>query len=232
MTKYFLTLLACLSVSLSQAQSSGTNLMKTAYSMPSRDYVMLQIGYDNWTNLPDSIKVSGLGRALNAYLCYDFPIAKSNFSFAAGLGIGSSNIFLKDQQIILTDTTSYIQFVAEKEAYKKYKLSTAYIEAPFEIRFFSNKENRNEGVKIALGLKVGTLLASHTKGKRTYNNKPIIEKVNTKRYLETWRYAATARIGYGNFSLYGSYNLGGLFKVNSGPENVRPYSIGICLSGL
>ena len=200
--------------------------------MPSRDYVMLQVGYDTWVNAPDSVKISGLGRSFNAYLCYDFPIMKSNFSFAAGVGISSSNVFFKDQEIVLTDTTSYIRFRPETEAYKKYKMSIAYLEAPFELRFFSNKENRNKGFKIGVGLKVGTLLSAHTKGKRTFNNKPIIEKVSTKRYLETWRYAVTGRIGYGNFSVFGSYNLNGLFKVNSGPENVRPVSIGICLSGL
>jgi hypothetical protein len=219
-------------VSIAHAQTSSAGKTKSTYSMPSRDYVMLQLGYDTWTNFPDSIKVGGLGRAFNAYLCYDFPIMKSNFSFAAGLGIGNSNIYLKNQQVVLTDTTGYIQFVPESLPYKKYKLSTSYIEAPFEVRYFSNKENRNEGIKVALGLKVGTLLAAHTKGKRTLNSKPIVEKVNTKRYLESWRYAATARIGYGNFSVFGSYNLGGVFKVNSGPENVRPISIGICLSGL
>jgi len=215
-----------------QAQSSDSKTGKSAYSMPSRDFLMLQFGYDNWTNAPDSIKVSGFGRAFNAYLCYDFPIMKSNFSFAAGVGVGTSNIYFKDQEVRLTDTSSSISFIPETQAYKKYKLTTAYIEAPFEIRYFGNKENRNKGFKVAIGMKVGTLLSAHTKGKRTYNSKPIIEKVNTKRYLETWRYAATGRIGYGNFSVFGSYNLGGLFKVNSGPENVRPYSIGICLSGL
>ncbi len=232
MMKYIFTLVALISFSISQAQTASSKLAKSAYSMPSRDYVMLQFGYDNWTNVPDSIKVTGLGRAFNAYICYDFPIMKSNFSFAAGIGIGTSNIFLKDQEIVLTDTASYIQFIPETKSYKKYKLATSYIEAPFEIRYFSNKENRNQGIKVAVGLKVGTLLSAHTKGKRTLNSKPIIEKVNTKRYLESWRYAATARIGYGNFSVFGSYNLGGVFKVNSGPENVRPYSIGICLSGL
>ncbi len=233
MNRFVLTIFAVLAFTVSNAQSSpSAALAKSAYSMPSRDYVMLQFGYDNWTNLPDSIKVTGIGRAFNAYLCYDFPIMKSNFSFAAGAGVGTSSIFLKDQQIVLTDTSSAISFIPETQPYKKYKLTTAYLEAPFEIRYFSNKENRNQGLKVALGLKVGTLLSSHTKGKRTLNSKPIIEKTNTKRYLESWRYAATARIGYGNFSVYGTYNLGGLFKVNAGPENVRPYSIGICLSGL
>lgn len=232
MKKFLLSLTLLLSVLGAGAQDNPESGTKSGFAMPSRDFVMLQFGYDTWTNLPDSVKIGGLGRSFNTYLCYDFPIMKSNFSFAAGVGVSSSNIYFKDQEVILADTVSQIQFIPETRAYKKYKLSTAYLEAPFEIRFFGNKENRNKGFKMGVGLKVGTLLSSHTKGKRVYNNKPIIEKVNTKRYLETWRYAATVRIGYGNFSVFGAYNLNGLFKVNAGPENVRPISIGICLSGL
>ena len=165
-------------------------------------------------------------------MCYDFPLAKSNFSFAAGAGIAVSNVYLKNQVINLTDTSTQILFMPETVDYKKYKMSTAYLEVPFELRFFANKENRNKGFKASIGLKVGALVSSHTKGKRTFNNKPVIEKVSTKRYLETVRYAGTLRLGYGNFSVYGQYSIGNLFKVNNGPENVRPYQIGICITGL
>jgi hypothetical protein len=232
MTKYFLTLLAFFAIAESRAQTSNTDLNKSNYSMPSRDYVMLQFGYEGWNGAPDSIKTGGIGRSFNAYLCYDFPLAKSNFSFAAGAGIAVSNIYFKNQTVTINDTNSQIQFVPEIIDYKKYKLSTAYLEAPFELRFFGNKENRNKGFKASVGLKVGALISSHTKGKRTYNSKPIIEKVSTKRYIETIRYSATARIGYGNFSLYGQYSIGNLFRVGSGPENVRPYQIGLCITGL
>ncbi len=217
---------------LGQAQKSWFSTKSSTYAKPSRDYTMLQLGYENWANVPDSIKIGGLGRFFNGYICYDFPITKSNFSFAAGAGIGVSNIYLKDQTILLTDTTSYIQFLPEQVNYKKYKLTTAYLEAPFELRYFSDMTDRNKGIKVAVGLKVGTLLSTHTKSKRTANNKPLIEKVNTKRYIESWRYALTARVGYGNFSLYGSYSLSNMFKVNAGPENVKPFQIGLCISGL
>lgn len=232
MTKFLSTallLFTCLSL-FAQTETDPT---RKAYSMPSRDYVMIQIGTEQWGNKPDSISTTTLGRVLNAYLCYDFPISKSNFSFAAGIGIGTSNIYFKNQVVALADTTPAIQFRPETTpAYKKFKLNTAYVEAPFELRFFANKDNRNVGFKAALGLRVGALISSHTKGKYTYNNKPIIDKVVTKRYIETWRYAATLRLGYGNFSVYGAYSISNLFRTNSGPENIRPIQIGVALTGL
>lgn len=231
MNRIIISLLAIIMCNSSQAQTNSSTT-KDSYKMPSRDYVMIQIGYDNWHNAPDSINITGLGRSFNAYLCYEFPILKSNFSFVAGLGIANSNIYFKNQEVVLNGDKSYVTFIKETEDYKKYKLATTYIDAPFEIRFFGNKENRNKGAKVALGLKVGTLLDAHTKGKRVYNNKPIVEKVITKRYIDAWRFAATARIGYGNFSVFGSYNLNNFFRTASGPADIRPYSIGICLSGL
>lgn len=233
MTKYILAAILLIGLHSTASAQEESNQAKKAYSMPSRDYVMIQIGTEQWTNTPDSIKMTTLGRVFNAYLCYDFPIAKSNFSFAAGVGMGTSNIYFKNQILNISDTTPAIQFLPESTpAYKKYKLTTAYVEAPFELRFFGNKENRNVGFKAAIGLRVGALISSHTKGKYTLNNKPIIDKVVTKRYIETWRYAATLRLGYGNFSIYGAYNISNLFRVNSGPENIRPVQVGITLSGL
>jgi len=211
--------------------SSGN---KSGIQKPSRDFVMLQFTYENWLNAPDSINISGLGRGFNAYLCYDWPLGKSNFSFAAGVGIGTSNIYFNNQQLVFTDTGSagsQVSFIDEQRDYKKYKLTTAYFEAPFELRFFSNKENRNKGFKAAAGLRVGTLVGAHTKGRYNVEGVKVVEKINTKRYLENWRFAATLRLGYGNFSVMGTYNLNGLFKPNAGPE-VTPYSVGICITGL
>ncbi len=210
-----------------------SNKSTSPYSKPSRDYFMFQLGYDGWSNTPDSVNIGGLSRSANVYLCYDFPIKNSNFSFAAGAGIGTSGLFFQDQKVIIDDTLTQIQFVdVEEDTYKKFKYALAYAEVPFELRYFTNKQNRNKGFKAAIGLKVGALINAHTKGKRIYNNKPIWEKVSTRRFLETYRAAGTLRMGYGNFSVYGAYHINSLFRVGNGPEGVQPYSIGVCISGL
>lgn len=207
---------------------------KSEVSKPSRDFVMLQFTYEGWNNAPDSLDLKSFGRGFNGYLCYDFPIKKSSFSFAAGIGVGTSNIYFNDQQIVLNDTgalAGQVRFVPETVNYKRYKLSTAYLEAPFELRYFGNKENRNKGFKAAIGLRVGTLVGAHTKGIRTVDGSKVAEKVNTRRYLDTWRFGATARVGYGNFTLFGSYNLNSLYKEGSGPQ-FTPFSVGLCITGL
>lgn len=231
-------LLAIVSLTILGTNASAQEVVKdksdkkrSEISKPSRDFLMLQFVYSGWQNAPDSIKAGGLNRGFNAYLCYDFPIKKSHFSFAAGIGISTDNVYLNDQEIVLTDndTAAQARFIPESKAYKRYKLNTTYLEAPFELRFFGNKINRNKGFKAAVGLRVGTLLGASTKGKEDVTK--IVYKTNTKNFIETWRFAGTVRLGYGNFTLLGTYNLTNLYKDNQGPP-ITPYSIGLCITGL
>lgn len=227
----------CLSC-FSFGQDVKTDNGKKNIIKPSRDFVMLNLTYDGWANVPGDIKIGGISRGISGYLCYDFPIAKSHFSFAAGLGLSSNNIYFKDQVAVMNTGSGAIQFqnvdtVDGNNFYKKSKLNTTYLEAPFELRFFANKENRNRGFKAALGMHVGLLVGAHTKVKHSAPDmsEVIVEKVNTRRYLQTWRFAPSLRIGWGNFSLYGTYNISQLFNAGAGPE-IFPYSVGICISGL
>ncbi len=217
-------------------EATGATAIKESNKRPSRDFVMLQLTYENWNGTPDSVKLTGFGRGFNGYINYDFPIKKSNFSFAAGLGLSVSNVYFDDQKVEMNKVSDQIIFQnvdtsENTNLYKKNKLMTTYLEAPFELRFFSNKDDRNKGFKAAIGMRVGVLLGATAKTKHTLVGPAIVEKVSTKRYVQTWRFAPTVRIGWGNFSVYGSYNISQLFNPGQGPE-VYPYSIGICLSGL
>jgi hypothetical protein len=202
---------------------------------PSRDFLMVQLTYENWGGKPDSVKIKGIGRGISAYLCYDFPIQKSNFSVAAGIGVGAQNIYFDNQLLVMNTGASAVSFKnvdsSGTNTYKKSKLTTAFLEVPLELRFFADKTNRNRGFKAAIGMKIGLLLDAHTKDKNTVQGVTITEKFATKTYFETWKFAPTARIGWGNFSLYGSVNVTQLFKSGEGPS-VYPYSVGLAITGL
>lgn len=214
-----------------EATKSGNNAEKNKISKPSRDFLMLEFVYNGWLDAPDSIKTKGFGRGFNGYLCYDFPIKKSHFSFAAGVGISTGNIYLDGQEVIVTDKDSNAQarFVPETINYKRYKVNTTYLEAPFELRFFGNKNNRNKGFKTAVGLRVGTLIGAKTRGRE--DGIKFNYQTNTKAFLETWRFSTSFRIGYGNFSAVGTYNLTPFYKDLQGPP-ITPFSIGLCITGL
>lgn len=205
------------------------------------DHFMIQLASDQWLNAPDSIKdhIKGLSRGLNVYVMLDKPFrADPRFSVAFGLGVGTSNIYFKKMNVDITSNQLALPFIATDttQHFKKFKLSTAFLEVPLEVRFSANPERPNKSVKIALGVKLGTLLNAHTKGKilQDASDKTLInytEKKTDKSYFNSTRLAATARIGYGNFSLFGAYNITAMFK-DAVAADVKLLQVGLTLSGL
>lgn len=205
----------------------------------SNDHFMIQVGYDSWAGKPDSIKTKGLSRSLNIYFMLDFPFKTDpRFSIGLGAGISGSSIYFDKTIIGIAGAGSKLDFrnAVDTNHYKKYKLATTYAEAPVELRFTADPQNNSKSFKVAVGAKIGTMLNVHTKGKNLQNKSgvtltPFTIKENSKRLFNTTRLAATARVGYGVFSLFGSYQVNTFLKDGAGPE-LHPYSIGIAFSGL
>ena len=203
------------------------------------DHILLQFGADSWGNVPDSINTKGFSRHFNIYVMLDKPF-KTNprFSVAFGVGVGSSNIFFDRTFVDVKSTAPNLPFTnqATTDHFKKFKLATVFAEAPVELRYNTNPLNPTKGYKVAIGGKVGTLLSAHIKGKtlenasgQAINNYILKEK--SKRYFNSTRLVATMRVGYGIFSVHGTYQITNFLKDGVGPE-IRPYSIGLTISGL
>jgi Outer membrane protein beta-barrel domain len=205
------------------------------------DHVMLQLGSDIWMGAPDSINShkKGLSRGANIYVMKD-KVFKSDkrFSVAFGVGVSSSNVYFKNYNVDITSTATKIPFTSldSSNHFKKYKLTTAFLEVPLEFRFTNDPANASKSIKGALGVKVGTLLNVHTKGKTlqnksggTVNN--YTQKLSDKKFFNSTRLSVTGRVGYGNYSLFASYQINNLLKDGVGPD-IKPLQVGICISGL
>lgn len=205
----------------------------------SKDHLMLQLGAAMWQNRPDSIQTAGLSRTFNVYLMLDFPFKTSpKLSVALGPGLSTDHVFLDKTNADIKANSASIQFRDQADTihFKKFKISTAFLELPIELRFSSNPEADGKSIKAAIGVKVGTMLAAWTKGKNLEDRggnavNEFIVKEKSKRYFNTTRISATARLGYGHFTLFGSYSLTPLFKEGVGPK-MNAMSIGLTLSGL
>lgn len=238
----FLLALSLLATTFVSAQEDSTikkEILDTKFKPRSGDHFLIQLGYTMWDGKPDSIKTGGFPRSVNVYLMMDFPF-KTNpkWSAAIGAGIGTDNMFFEKMNVGIKENTNTLQFTNLKDTnyFKKYKLATAYLEAPVELRFSSNPNDSRKSVKFAIGAKVGMLLAAHVKGKELVNRGgTTINDYKMKEYSKSFfnknRLAATARLGYSSFSLFGSYAITPLIKEGQGPE-IRPVTIGLTLSGL
>lgn len=207
----------------------------------SADHLMIQLASNFWSGSADSVSkyINGFNRSANIYLMYDKQF-KTNPRLSAGIGIGvgTSNIYFNKMETRISAFNAKLPFVRTDTGnnYKKYKLSTAYLEIPVELRFMAKPETPNKSLKGAIGVKVGTLVNAHTKGKNLQNAagtklNGFTVKESTKSYFNTTRIAATARVGYGIFSVFGSYNLTGIFKDGVAPDT-KLLQVGIVISGL
>lgn len=225
----------------STAQTDTTTPTKIFKPMQthSKDHLMFQFGGAFWQNKPDTIRTGGFSRSFNVYLMMDFPFKTSpKMSVALGPGLSTDHVFLDDMSAGITENTASVRFrdLSDTTHYKKYKVSTAYLELPIELRFSSNPENDANSFKVAIGAKVGTMLAAWTKGKNLEdrNNNTLNEfiiKEKSKRFFNSNRISAIARVGYGHFTVFGSYSFTPLFKEGVGPK-MNAMSVGLTLSGL
>lgn len=213
------------------AQDGGSTTMVAKATEHSKDFLVIQLGYVGLTGTNASNIKTGFDRQFNIALMYDIPLQKTNFSLAAGLGIGNDNFYLRDQSLDLKSGTSTIPNFQNTDTYKRFKFSQTYLEVPLELRFRQIPENANKGFKAGIGLKIGDLLNAKTRSVSNNGLGKLVEKESNKGLFNTWRFAATARVGYGNFAIYGTYALTSTFKDNS-LYDVRPFSIGLQISGL
>jgi hypothetical protein len=201
------------------------------------DHFLLQLGLTNWAGKPDSIQTSGFSHSFNVYFMFDFPFKTNpHLSMAFGPGIASDHIILKKTYVGIKENSSILQFTDQSDTthFKKTKLVTAWLEAPVEFRY--NSDPSGLGFKFAFGAKVGTLINVHTRNKdlQDKNNTALNSytmKESSKRFFNGNRLSLMARIGYGHFTVFGTYQVTTLLKEGKGAD-MRPYSIGLTLSGL
>ena len=205
------------------------------------DHLMLQLSSDHWMGAPDSIKsrMKGLARGLNVYVMLDQRFKGSpQWSVAFGLGVSTSSMYFKNMSVDIKSRTNTLPFtnVDSVDHFKKYKLATSFLEVPVELRFTLDPENESKSFKAAVGVKVGTLLNVHTKGKTLLDKNGAglnnyTAKESAKGFFNSTRLAATARIGYGNFSVFGSYQINNILKDGVGPD-MKLFQVGLTFSGL
>jgi Outer membrane protein beta-barrel domain len=258
MKKLLLASLFILSVTAIFAQQAA-KVSKGRPNIPGT--FQLDFGFNRLTERPSDIKIGFWGsRTLNLYYFHDIRIGKSKFSVHPGIGFGfdrykfidykkSTTIGGRDTVVRrLTPTlvidqqgnTDFLQSASlvydandSLKSIKKSHLVTNFLDIPLEIRFSTNPYDPSRSFRVAIGGRVGFLINSHTKLK--YSDDGETKKIKDEQNfnLIPVRYAATLRIGAGNFNVFCHYNLNPLFEKDKGPDRTSAtnYTIGISLAG-
>ena len=241
MTKFVFVLIAIVSFSAVSAQLKPKKDWSKVDIDRSGDHIMFQLSSDHWSGAPDSIssRIKGLSRGFNFYVMINKPFKTDpRWSVAFGIGASNSNIMFKNTNIgILSNATTLPFSNADSSShFKKYKLATTFLEVPIELRYTKDPSNEAKSWKFAVGVKIGTMVNTHTKGKTLVNStgatlSSYTEKQSRKAYFNTTRLAATGRVGIGHFSIFGAYSITSFLKDGAG-ASIRPYQIGLTISGL
>jgi hypothetical protein len=149
-------------------------------------------------------------------------LAKSYVGLVSGMGL-SFNSYRFDNPYTLAKGQFMTEAVSlNPENLAKTKLAVSYLQVPLLLEF-QIPVNQNEGrLFINAGLVGGVKIGSHTKVK--YGDDK--EKDRSGFNMNSFKYAATARVGYKDISLFATYSLNPLFQTGKGPE-LTPFTIGI-----
>lgn len=239
MKKTILLLLGFTYTLLATAQSDK----KVKFDLSNRpsDHLMIQYGADSWLNRPDSVRTGGFSRHFNIYFMFDKPFkTNQKFSMAYGIGLGTSNMFFNNTYVDVKSVSTRLPFtkVDSSNHFSKFKVTNIYAEIPVELRYYSQPDNPGKSWKAALGVKVGTLLKTYSKGKNLVSKTgasiygpSYVEKEVNKRFFNGTMLALTGRVGLGFISLDASYQINTVLKDGTGPA-MHKFSLGITVSGL
>jgi hypothetical protein len=196
-----------------------------------------EVGFNNYVtnnynfSLPAGIEYMSLnsGKAMNFNLNFSqlsIGLCR-HIGFVTGLGLSWNNYKFDGNNNIQKDAGGNIIMLDPGETLKKSKLATLYLDLPvlFEIQIPTDHQRIN----IAAGPIGAIKISSHSKMEFENGDKV---KSDGDFSLNMLRYGATARIGYENLEIYGTYYITPLFKHGKGPGGVDlfPFEIGLAFS--
>jgi hypothetical protein len=150
-----------------------------------------------------------------------------HIGFVTGLGLNWNNYKFDGNNNIIKGANGVIEALFPEGNLEKSKLATVYLTLPFMLELQLPVNNGH--INIAGGPIGAVKVSSH--------NKMVFEtgqklKSNGDFSLNILRCGATARAGYNNFQLYGTYYATPLFRTGKGPGgfDLYPLEIGMALT--
>lgn len=160
---------------------------------------------------------------------YEIDLYRKNIMLVTGLGFTINNYRFSSQSYLVPGVDSVVAYTDPSVNVTKNKLVAQYLTVPLLIEF-NTSLNPKKTFHIALGMIGGVRIASHGKLITEKDGDEVKSKYYDQYNLNPWRYDATVRLGYRGFTVFGSYDMAGLFKDNKGPE-VYPLTVGLRLVG-
>lgn len=191
----------------------------------------LDLGFNGYTNADYSmydvdnfmsvIQEKSYEVGLNAFEL-NIGLYKSYIGLVTGMGLAFNDYKFENQYTIRRESRGTEPVYLDYTDLVKTKLSVQYLNVPLLVEF-QIPVNQNEGrLYINAGILGAVKIGSHTKVKHGESKDKDRDGFN----INSFKYDATARIGYKGFGLYAKYSLTPLFENGKGPE-LTPFTLGV-----
>jgi len=219
--------------SLEQDQEDNENEHARRRSRFRRHWSGIEFGFNNYLTsarslvLPNDIDYMTFHSSKSGNFNINFTQLSLGLSrhigFVTGLGLNWNNYRFDGNNNIAKGDNGVIGELDPGANLEKSKLATLFLTLPFMLEF-QLPVNSNH-LNIAAGPIGAVKLGSHTK--MVFENGHTV-KAYGDFSLNMLRYGATARVGYGNFQLYGTYYVTPLFQDGKGPQgtDLYPFELG------
>lgn len=157
----------------------------------------------------------------------DIHIYKNYVNLVTGLGFQFDQYGFKNNTT-LDPNSSYISASYDSIDYRKNRLRTSWVNIPLLVEF-NTSNNPDKAFHLAGGMTFGYRMHAKTKQEFTIDNREYEVVTKDDYNLAPFRYSATVRAGYGDFTIFANYALSTLFEKDKGPK-LYPFSAGVALT--
>lgn len=187
---------------------------------------------DNTNDLPagynflELVPEKSIAVNLNFY-DYDLKVFRHYVIATTGIGLSYNNFRFRKSFTLIPDTNQ-VSYVPDSITYRKHKLTASYLTIPLLLTF-NTSDSYRKAFHITTGVLMSYKIGSHTKKVYTLDGNKKKDKDFDDFNIDPFRFDATLRLGYRNYTAFINYALSRFFKNNQGPE-LHPWAFGISLT--
>lgn len=191
----------------------------------------IEVGFNSFANSDYSLYNGVEFMSLNQSKSLEFDLNfgevnvglyKSYIGLVSGLGFSFNDYRFENPYTIARGSLMNQAVPLTYDGLSKNKLSVSYFKVPLLMEFQIPVNDKHDRLYINGGIIGGVRIGSHTKVKHGDTK----DKDRSSFYINSFKYEATARIGYKGIGLFANYNLNPLFRDGKGPE-LTPFTVGI-----
>lgn len=151
-----------------------------------------------------------------------------NFKTYLSTGVEWNYIRLKKNILLEENSQSltYIEIDPNEVNYTKNILTSTYLRMPISFEWRSDKNSKNDRVKVAFGAMTGVLLKGSQRLKSKTHGK---QKFKDNYNLASFQYGPFVRIGYNDFGMFAKYYVNDVFENSPDQKGLNNFTFGLTL---